>query len=106
MRTFFFNTGVKIWVNSSISGGIDSGNGTVVIPFDCEDVPENATFKYACDNKTNKAMKEYFLKVENIKTNEVKTKRTLLPIKDGLSCIAQIGKIRNDIKLIDCYEIK
>lgn len=49
MRKFNFNTGVKIWVNPHIKGGIDSGNGTVVIPFEC-DVPENATFLYACDN--------------------------------------------------------
>lgn len=50
LKTFYFNTGVKIQDNPHIKGGIDSGNGTVVIPFDCEDVPENATFKYACDN--------------------------------------------------------
>ncbi len=49
MRTFRFNTGVKIWDNSNISGGIDSGNGTVVIPFSCENVPSEATFLYACD---------------------------------------------------------
>lgn len=50
MKTFHFNTGVKIWVNPHIKGGIDSGNGTVVIPFDCDNVPENSTFMYACDN--------------------------------------------------------
>jgi len=50
MRKFHFNTGVKVWVNPHIKGGIDSGNGTVVIPFECEDVPENAVFMYACDN--------------------------------------------------------
>ena len=59
----FFNTGVKIWNNSSIRGGIDSGNGTVVIPFECEDVPKDATFMYACDNPNlhndnNKIIKE------------------------------------------------
>lgn len=49
-KTFHFNTGVKIWDNPHITGGIDSGNGTVVIPFDCQDVPDNATFAFACDN--------------------------------------------------------
>ena len=46
---FFFNTGVKIWVNPHIKGGIDSGNGTVVIPFHCDDVPDNAEFMFASD---------------------------------------------------------
>lgn len=49
MKKFYFNTGVKIWNNPHIKGGIDSGNGTVVIPFEC-DVPEGAVFMYACDN--------------------------------------------------------
>lgn len=49
MRTFHFNTGVHISVNSAIKGGINSGNGIVVIPFDCKDVPERAIFMYACD---------------------------------------------------------
>lgn len=50
MKTFYFNTGVKIWTNPHIKGGIDSGNGTVVIPFDCDNVPDNAVFMFASDN--------------------------------------------------------
>jgi hypothetical protein len=50
MKTFYFNTGVKISVNPHIKGGIDSGNGIVVIPFQCYNVPDNATFLHACDN--------------------------------------------------------
>ena len=50
MKTFYFNTGVKIWNNPHIPGGIDSGNGTVVIPFDCADVPEGAKQLYCCDS--------------------------------------------------------
>ena len=51
MKKFYFNTGVKIWNNPHIKGGIDSGNGTVVIPFEC-DVPEGVSFMFAC-NKSN-----------------------------------------------------
>ena len=50
MKTFYFNTGVKISVNPHIKGGVDSGNGIVVIPFQCDDVPDNAIFLHACDN--------------------------------------------------------
>ena len=51
MTTFRFNTGVKICDNPHIKGGINSGNGTVVIPFDCLDVPKDAKFMFACDSK-------------------------------------------------------
>lgn len=49
MQTFYFNTGVKIWDNPHIRGGIDSGNGTVVIPVIVEDVPKGAIFAFACN---------------------------------------------------------
>ena len=49
MRKFYFNTGVKVWVNPNIKGGIADSTGTVVIPFEC-DVPEDAIFMYACDD--------------------------------------------------------
>jgi hypothetical protein len=55
MKTFYFNTGVVISRESLIIGhlmlnGEISRNGTVQIPFDCEDVPENAIFVFACNN--------------------------------------------------------
>ncbi len=50
LKTFYFNTGVKIWDNPHIKGGFDSGNGTVVIPFDCKDVPDGAKHLYCCDS--------------------------------------------------------
>lgn len=50
MQKLNFNTGVKIWDNPHIKGGVNSENGTVVIPFECEDVPKNAIFLYACNN--------------------------------------------------------
>lgn len=56
MKTFHFNTGVKPFNHTPpagmafMKGFIDSGNGVYVIPFDCEDVPDGATFKFACDN--------------------------------------------------------
>lgn len=50
MKKYYFNTGVKISANSNILGGIDSDNGIIVIPFECENVPEGATFAFACNN--------------------------------------------------------
>lgn len=49
-RTFYFNTGVKPENNPHLWGRQVWKNGTKQIPFTCEDVPENATFKFACDN--------------------------------------------------------
>jgi hypothetical protein len=50
MKTFYFNTGVTI--GSLSKGQIWSSNGVKVIPFDCEDVPDNAIFLHACDTDT------------------------------------------------------
>ena len=49
VKTFYFNTGVYIWDNPHIPGGINSENGVIVIPFDCEDIPDNVEFKFASD---------------------------------------------------------
>lgn len=51
MRRFQFNTGVRPFDFTPpagmafIKGYVDSGNGVYVIPFYCENVPENAVFK-------------------------------------------------------------
>lgn len=51
MKTFHFNTGVNCRTTEQhVSEGIDSGNGVIVIPFDCEDVPERAEFAFACNS--------------------------------------------------------
>lgn len=56
MQRFQFNTGVRPFDYSTpagmsfMEGFEDSGNGVYVIPFYCENVPENAKFQYACDN--------------------------------------------------------
>jgi len=54
MKTFYFNTGVRRFRHSSpiplMNGQIWSADGVKLIPFDCADVPDGATFKYACDN--------------------------------------------------------
>lgn len=50
MKKFYFNTGVSIDNNPHIKGGIDSGNGTVIVPFECENVPDDAIFLFACDS--------------------------------------------------------
>jgi hypothetical protein len=48
MNKFRFCTGVKILDNPHIEGGIDSGNGVVVIPFEA-DAPENAKLAFCSD---------------------------------------------------------
>ena len=48
MKTFYFNTGVKPCYPGPETGVLIRGE--YHIPFDCEDVPDNAIFKYACAN--------------------------------------------------------
>jgi hypothetical protein len=51
-QTFYFDTGVKPHGHTNPPYKLSAGHiirGTVQIPFDCE-VPENAFFKFACDN--------------------------------------------------------
>jgi hypothetical protein len=61
MKTFYFNTGVKPGIPSNerhIKGAkpvpLCDGqvwlNVTKQIPFDCDNVPEGATFQFGCDN--------------------------------------------------------
>lgn len=54
MRTFFFDTGVKVYNFSPPvrvpKGDVISSNGIHLVPFDCDDVPERATFRFACDH--------------------------------------------------------
>jgi len=54
MKTYYFNTGVRPEnvINFPYEYHRKVGNeihGTLVIPFQCEDVPEGAKFLYACD---------------------------------------------------------
>lgn len=51
MKTFYFDTGVKPGFGAVVMPGYIV-RGTIQIPFDCENVPKNAIFKYACDNDT------------------------------------------------------
>lgn len=60
MRTFYFNTGVRPYNHNppiKISKGEVLRGGTKQIPFDCNDVPENAVFMFACDNPDLKVLK-------------------------------------------------
>ena len=61
MQTFYFNTGVKPGIPPNerhrkgakpvpLCDGQVWRNGVKQIPFDCENVPEGSTFKFACDN--------------------------------------------------------
>lgn len=58
-RTFYFNTGVKAGIpanerhiSDALPVHLHTGqvwrNGTIQIPFECDDVPDNAIFLYAC----------------------------------------------------------
>lgn len=49
-KTFYFNTGVKYFDYPYLCAGEVERGGTKQIPFDCADVPDNATFQFACDN--------------------------------------------------------
>lgn len=61
MRTFYFNTGVRAGVPSNerhkkgakpvqLGDGQVWRNGLKQIPFDCENVPDNAILMYLCGN--------------------------------------------------------
>lgn len=53
-KTFYFDTGVKPY-NFSPPVKLVEGQilkGTVQIPFDCDNVPANAKFEFACDSPT------------------------------------------------------
>lgn len=66
MRTFYFNTGVKVHNNpTGPIGGTLSTNGVWIIPFDCDDVPDNATFVYACDSSTPLTKNTIVRKIHN-----------------------------------------
>lgn len=51
-------------------------------------------------------MKEYLLKMVSVLDNKEKSVRTLLPVKQGEKLLTQIGQVKNNIKLVDCFEIK
>lgn len=53
MKTFYFNTGVRPYIHTphvTVMPGEIVRNGVMLIPFQCEDVPEGAVFLFACDN--------------------------------------------------------
>ena len=67
MNKFRLNTGVKIWDNPHILGGVDSGNGTVVIPFEA-DAPKDSKLAFLCDSPDlNKDGKYLVCEVKNSK---------------------------------------
>lgn len=56
LKEYTFNTGVRPFDHNPpagiafMKGFRDSGNGVYVIPFHCEEVPDNAKLEYAADN--------------------------------------------------------
>jgi len=51
-KTFYFNTGVKPESGSPLFGRQVWKGGTKQIPFTCDNVPDDATFWFACDDRT------------------------------------------------------
>jgi hypothetical protein len=50
MKTFYFNTGVSLKKETKIyKGQAISSNGVVLIPFQCENISDEAKFMFACD---------------------------------------------------------
>ena len=48
-KTFYFNTGVRPWNRSKLFGEQIWKDGTIQIPFTCENVPNGAKFLFACN---------------------------------------------------------
>jgi hypothetical protein len=73
MKTFYFDTGVRVHEHVPPvrlpKGNVVSSNGVHLIPFDCDDVPKNATFKFACDSTPPRS--EHLLKREIHNSNLV-----------------------------------
>lgn len=66
MKKFYFNTGVnaKRYPAKKQFGQVDR-HGTVQIPFECDNVPENAIFLYACNRVDDVASDMIFRKIHN-----------------------------------------
>ena len=73
IKTFYFDTGVKPIDTSwrphhsgtreiPLCKGQVWRNGTKQIPFDCEDVPDGATFAFACDYPDMKGYEGFIIR--------------------------------------------
>lgn len=73
MKTFYFNTGVRPYIHNPPvrvqTGDIVSSNGVLLVPFQCEDVPDNSIFQFCCNNIPPGS--ESLLKREMFNTNMV-----------------------------------
>lgn len=71
MKTYYFNTGVKIgWGIPPVvlhDGEILSSNGVKLIPLNCEGVPDNAIFKFAADGNPSFSKDLHKAKIHNSK---------------------------------------
>lgn len=59
--TFYFNTGVKFSDYPFLSVGQIQRGGTKQIPFECDNIPEKATFAFACDNPQIPGFERYIV---------------------------------------------
>ena len=79
IKEYWANTGVKPFDYDPpagmafLDGFINSGNGVYVIPFTCEEVPENYKFEMACDI-TNYPNTEDYLVREIVSSTRLKSK--------------------------------
>ena len=72
MNEFWFNTGAKVNDNPHIEGGIDSGNGVVVIPFEAN-APKNAKLAFLSNYSNLDKDNNKLLKCE-VKNSKLKSK--------------------------------
>lgn len=86
MKTFYFNTGVVPCAHNppvTLGKGQVWKGGTKQIPFDCGDVPEGASFMFACDYPNLLESKQDNLVVRPIHNSALRSKfayfRTLKP---------------------------
>ena len=49
MKTFYFNTGIEYHPQRPLAEKAIWRGGTMQFPFDCEDVPNDAVFKFLSD---------------------------------------------------------
>ena len=63
-KTYYFNTGVRRGMNTPYGIQVWK-DGTIQIPFECENVPEGASFKFACDDTNNINPNFIFRKILN-----------------------------------------
>ena len=61
-KTFWFNSGVKPWNSSYLAPGDKYINNENHIPFDCDDVPDGATFAFGAQVDNLEGYENYIVR--------------------------------------------